>query len=150
MKDFHALGTVILDGERKRIQLNSPAYYQTALNRLPIGGKVTISVTTKQATRSQSQLRYYHVIINLLSDHTGYLHSEMHDFVTSAKFGTKMISLNGKTIEVRRSIANSAKMSTSDMVELIHYAQELCADLGIVIPTPEELGYCTNTKSLVH
>lgn len=144
MKDFHALGTVVLDGERKRIQLNSPAYYQTALKRLPVGQKVTISVTTKQATRSQSQLRYYHVIINLLCDHTGYDHDEMHDYVMRAKFGTKTIRLNGQTIEVRRSISNSAKMSMSDMVELIMYAQELCADVGIVIPTPEELGYITN------
>jgi len=57
------------------------------------------------------------------------------------KFGVKRVKLGKIEQEVRQSISDDAKMSKSDCVELISFDLELCQELGIKVPTPEELGY---------
>jgi hypothetical protein len=143
-EEFNALGTIVMENDRKRLALKSPAYYQHSLNRIPIGKDVTVTLSTKKSTRSQQQLRYYHVLVQMVSDHTGYTHDEVHDFVMRSRFGTKQVTLNGKTVEVRRSISNAAKMPKYECVELIEYVIALCDDLSIRVPTMEELGYIQN------
>ena len=138
--EFTALGTVVFDS-RKRIALKSPAYYQQCVDRLPAGEKVTVTVSTKKATRSEQQLRYYWVLLGYLSDHTGYEPEELHDYVMRAVFGTKLIVLNGKGVEIRKSISNAAMMPKWDAQRVIEYALELCGELGVHVPTLEELGF---------
>lgn len=141
--EFTAIGTVVFD-TRNRIALKSPAYYQQSINRLPVGTEVTVTVSTKKATRSEQQLRYYWVLLGYLSDHTGYEPEELHDYVMRAVFGTKLIVLNGKGVEIRKSISNAAMMPKWDAQRVIEYALELCGELGVHVPTLEELGFLPN------
>lgn len=141
--EFTAIGTVVFD-TKKRIALKSPAYYQQCVDRLPAGQEVTVTVSTKKATRSEQQLRYYWVLMGLLSDHTGHEPEELHDYTMRAVFGSKLIVLNGKALHVRKSISNAAMMPKYEAQRVLEYVLELCADLGVHVPTLEELGYLPN------
>ncbi len=140
-EEFNAIGTIVLDADKKRLALKSPAYYNQCLARLPIGAEVTVTISTKKATRSEQQLKYYFVLLGLISDHTGYRTDELHDYVMREVFGTKTITLNGKSTEVRQSISHAARMPKYEAQRTIEYVLELCTDLGIYVPTMAELGY---------
>lgn len=143
-EEFTAIGTIVFENEKKRLAFKSPVYFSQCVNRLPTGAEVSVTVSTKKATRSQQQLRYYWVLMNLLSYHTGYTSEELHDFTMRALFGTKTVILNGKAMEVRKSISNAARMPKYDAQEALNYALELCNDLGVIVPSITDLGYLPN------
>lgn len=138
------LGEFVMDGERKRFKFNSPTYYQQMIQKAPLGKKIHVTFSTKVPTRSQQQLRYYWVVINLICEHTGYEPLELHDWIMREKFGTSEVTIRDKTHHVRRSIADVAKMKKYEAVELIEYTLQLAADLDVRLPTMAELGYIQN------
>lgn len=143
MKTETITGSVIYDKDkgRKRFVPKSADHLQLVINRLPTNTKLALRFDEYKASRSTEQLRYHWVLLGLLSDHTGYLKEELHDFQMRSVFGEKEIELAGKAFKVRESIADHAKFPKHRMVELIASDIELCADLGIVVPTLHELGY---------
>lgn len=138
---FSAIGTIEIEGQKKRLRLNSPDHWQHYINQLFEGKKYGISVSEYKASRSKSQLAYYWVILGYLGDYTGYTPEELHDAIMRQKFGVKHVSLGGIEQDVRKSIADSARFPTSDMVELIHEVLQIAHKLGVIIPSKEELGY---------
>lgn len=129
----------------KTLELNSRAYYQHFLNKHTKEGDIgTLSLKLKKPTRSESQLRYYWVIVGLLAEHTGDTDEELHDALMKLKFGTKKIKLGKDIVEVRKSISNRAKFPKQDMAELIDFTLEKCAEMDVVVPSKEELGYISN------
>jgi hypothetical protein len=142
---FTALGRVrIVDG-RKKLELKSPSYFQHQISKVEAEKDVSVVISTKTPTRNEAQLAYYWVLLGFLAEHCGNVSKEeAHDALMRAKFGTKRVQIGNIVQEVRRSISDRAKMSKSDAVELISFAKECCDDLGIVVPTGEELGYISN------
>jgi len=143
-EEFTAIGHVVSDNGRKRIALKSTPYWTQCTQRLPVGAEVSLTVSTKKTTRSQQQLKYYHVILQLLADHCGYRHEELHDWVMRVHFGEKDMTLNGRTVKVRKSISNASNMPKYECVSLIEYVLELCADMDVHVPSMEELGFIAN------
>lgn len=143
-EQFTSLGTVVETENGKKIQLKSTAHYQTQVNKLPVGKEVHIDVSTKIPTRSQQQRRYYFVLVGYVADHTGFTKDELHSWIMIEKFGTKTVTVNGKTHEVRQSISDVAIMTSFQCMELIDYVLELAGDLGVNVPTQEELGFISN------
>lgn len=133
------------DGQRRFIP-TSPEFYRQCCFKMPLNKQFCVRFTSKVGSRSSQQLKYYWVLLGLVSDYNGNTKEELHDFVMRAKFGTKTIKLGNITQEVRRSMADSAKMSASDCIELIAFVIEICNNLEIHIPTMEELGYISNDK----
>jgi hypothetical protein len=115
---------------------------------MPLNKQFAVKFTSKVGSRSANQLKYYWVLLGLISDYNGNTPEELHDFVMRAKFGTKIITLGKITQEVRRSISEGARMSASDCIELITFVLDICRDLEINVPTAEELGY-VNTKEKI-
>ena len=141
---FTIIGSIVFNEGRKRFLPKSPDHMQICINRLNVGDAVTLSFSTKKPTRSQSQLNYHFALLGLLKDHTGHSTEELHDFVVRAVFGQKLVTLRNQTFAVRRSVADHASMPKDEMAQLIEYDLATCADLGVVVPTREELGYLPN------
>lgn len=141
---FTVIGVVqTVDGSKKFV-FNSPGHYMQQIKKAPEGKQLAVTFYENKGTRSRSQLAYYHVLVQYIADECGYTHEECHDALMRLKFGTKTIEFAGKSVEVRRSVSDASRMPTSDMVELITYALEVCDELGLHVPTAAELGYLPN------
>lgn len=131
----------------KRAKINATDYYRHFLKtKTKIGDVGTMILKIKKPSRSESQLRYYWIVVGLLADHCGYTSEEMHDALMSLKWGTKVIKLGDKMVSVRKSISNSAKFPKSKMIEQIEFALEKCFEENVLIPSAESLGYTNNNK----
>lgn len=91
--------------------------------------------------RSESQLRYHHVLVQYIAEHTGFTHDEVHDWAMRLVFGEKDVVIGGRSTKVRKSLADDGDVMKNEAVELIDFDLGVCADLEIVVPTAEELGY---------
>lgn len=130
---------------KNTVALSSRTYYQHFLNTKTKEGDVgTLTLAIKKSTRSESQLRYYAVIVGLIAEYTGNTWEEMHDALMRLKWGTKKIKIGNEIVEVRKSISDSAKFKKVDMIDQIEFALEKCFDLEIKVPTKQELGYIDN------
>ncbi len=142
---FTAIGIVeaVGSGDNKKLRLVSPAHWQHWVNKLIPGKKYAIAVEEYKSTRSEAQLHYHWVLMTYLADFSGgdVTKEEMHDAVMRAKFGTREIRIGSLVQTVRRSISDGARMPKYDAVELITFDLALCEELGIRVPTKEELGY---------
>ncbi len=146
---FVALGEIgLIDGKKKFIP-KSPVYVRDQLSKLPEGKEVAMQISEFTSTRSTAQRAYHWVLMGYLAEYSGCSKEEMHDAVCRIKFGTREVTVGKIKTSVRRSISDAARMSTSDMIELITFDLELCAEMEIHVPTPEELGYISNTKARV-
>lgn len=129
----------------KKIALISQRYYQHFLNtKTKVGDKGTMFLTFEKPTRSESQLRYYWIVVGLLADNCGYTSEEMHEALMVLKFGKKKIKVGKDIVEVRKSISNSARFSKLNMMDLIEFGIEKAFELNIIIPSRQELGYISN------
>lgn len=138
---FTVLGEIkVVDG-KKRFVTKSRAYFDTMLDKAPFGKIISCTFSAKIPTRSQAQLAYHWILMRFISEHSGYEIEEVHDAVMRMKFGTKKVNLANRTVEVRKSISDKAEMPKSDCVELINFDLEICRELGIKVPKPNDLGY---------
>jgi hypothetical protein len=145
---FTVLGVVAEDNGKKRIQIHSPGHYQTQVSKLPVGRKVSITVSEDKSSRSSSQLKYFMVLAGYIADHTGYTRDEMYPLLIEDVFPPKDILFRGEVRKVRRSVSDYANMPTADMAELIQHAKDVCDELGVNVPTAESLGYISNYASV--
>jgi hypothetical protein len=100
--------------------------------------KYSIEIKRYQPNRSSHQNRYYWgVMIDLLSNHTGYEPEEMHDFL-KRKFNPKEISfkVTGETMIIGGS---TTKMDTVDFMNYVEQIQRWALnELDVYIPDPNE------------
>lgn len=140
---------VIVDGRPEtRFVPKSVKHFRSCSARAPKNKVVAATFYENVAIRSRNQLAYHFVLLGYIADYTGYTKDELHDAIMRMKFGTKSVTISGQTVEVRKSLADAAKLPKHEAVELIEYDLDVCKELGIKVPTPEELGYIT--ESSVH
>lgn len=145
---FSVLGEVKIVEGKKRFVPKSPAHLTACISRLPTGKELSCTFSIHVASRSSSQLAYHFVLLNYIAEHTGHSAEELHDGIMRIKFGEKRIKIGGQYVLVRASISDKAHFPKYKMVELIEKDLEICKELGIKIPTPEELGYISNSKPM--
>lgn len=149
-KLFTVLGTVREVEGKKRFVPSSPEFFRTMLSKVPVDKKVSCTFSAKIPTRSESQLHYHWVLMGFISEHTGFTKEECHDWIMIDKFGTKKMKIGNTIHDVRRSIADKALFPKYDMVELIERDLEICRELEIHVPTPQELGYGPTWKNKIN
>ena len=101
------------------------------------GKEVEVVVRLPRKDRSNQENRYYFgVVVNLISEHTGYTPDETHEFL-KLKFLSKIIVMAGKDERIPRS---STELSTLEwerwMTEIREWAAQ---ELGLDIPEPKRV-----------
>ena len=72
-------GTVEKQDGKSRLALVSPAMWQHALNKLPVGKKVWIRIDTREPTRSEQQNKFYWLYLGMISESSGHRPEELHE-----------------------------------------------------------------------
>lgn len=104
-------------------------------------GEYTLTLSRKRATRSVQSNRYYWgVVVELLSDHTGYTPDEIHE-VLKAKFIPKRLSVSDGNGEIKGEFViggTTTEMNKLEFGEFITRIREWAAEeLHVVIPDPD-------------
>ena len=124
-----------LEAPERALIFHSPENVFYYLQRL----KNTIEVVIRQpkSLRSLQQNRYYWgVIVEILSQHTGYEPEEVHEMLKS-KFLLRFARINEENIPYTLS---TTKLSTKEFKEYIEKIQMWAAEeLGIILPDPQEI-----------
>ncbi len=140
---FTILGRVKLVEGKKKFVCNSAEHMKSRMNNLPLDKEIACTFSEHTTTKSDSQHNYHYELLSYIADHTGHTKEELHDAFMRIKFGTKTVQIGGFKVSVRKSIANSSYIPKAQMAELIEFDLQSCKDLGIRVPTAEELGYIT-------
>lgn len=138
---FTALGTIIEVEGKKKFLPRSPAYFRDQISRLPVGKKLAANFTEYKFMRSNAQLRYHMVLCGYLALHTGYTKMQMHDAMVKLCLGVTQVEVLGRKVDVRRSMSDDGDLEKWEVVELVEFDKATCQEMGIKIPTAEELGY---------
>lgn len=124
---------------------NSTGHFRTMSANSPKGKVIAATFYENITARSRNQVAYHYVLLRYIAKETGYTVDELHDAIMRIVFGTKVITINGKAVEIRKSLSHQANLPKYEAVELIEYDLDLCEQLHIKVPTPEELGYITES-----
>lgn len=135
--DLVAFGTI----QGGRIRFHDRRGFDDAIRRFRDGAEVEIEVSQRRATRSvQSNRWYWGVIVQLISEHTGYTPDELHD-VLKMKFIPKRLAIcndNGEVVDEFVVGGSTRKMNSRDFSEYCENIRRWAAEtLDIVIPDPD-------------
>jgi hypothetical protein len=146
---FSVVGSVReIDGKLTFVPKSGP-YFRQMLRYCPKDKPVLATFSTKVPSRSRAQLAYHWVLVHLIADTMGESAEDVHDAIMREKFGEKEIRVGWFVKRVRKSVSDRAKMPKFDMSELIEFDLKICKFLGLVVPTPEQLGYIANYPKVV-
>lgn len=143
------LGTIqVLKGAdgigRNRFVPHSLDYLYQGMRQFPVGAKMKVTYSLVKRQHSRPQHNYHFALCGLISEHTGFTADETHDALMKLAFGTKSVTLLGRTFEARESMSNTGGLSVSQVQELLQKDLEVCRDLDIHVPTMEQLGLISN------
>lgn len=125
-----------------RILFRDRRQFDDQIRQFREGAEVEIAVTIRRATRSLQQNAYFWgVVIQALSEHTGYLPDEVHQFL-KAKFIPKRLAIadgNGEVVDEYVLGGSTRKMNTIEFGEYMETIRRWAAEtLDLVIPDPSE------------
>lgn len=123
-----------------RLDIRRKKDMQAALQRMH-DCEVLITITPRKAARSQPQNRWYWgVIVELISEHTGYTPDEIHE-VLKAKFLPKRLAVSDDNGEIKGEFVIGGTTTRLNKIEFGEYCESIrrwaAEDLGVVIPDPE-------------
>ena len=109
--------------------------------RQTLHGTVEVIVKYPQSLRSLQQNRYYWgVVVDLISQHTGYAKEETHE-ILKAKFLSREAFIGKEPVRYARS---TTSLTTKQFKKYLNEIKEWAfIELGIVIPEPEDIDYDT-------
>ncbi len=128
-----------------RLHIRNRRWFNEAVRRFRDGSEVEVSVAIQRATRSIPQNAWYWgVIIQMLSDHTGYAPDEVHELM-KAKFIPKRLAVqngNGEIVDEYVLGGSTRKMKIEEFSEFCEAIRRWAAEsLDLVIPDPHEVNH---------
>lgn len=105
-------------------------------------GPVVITVERARATRSLAQNAFWwSAVVPAFAEHCGYTPMEMHEVLKQELLPQIRELVNPKTGEVKEHIigGSTRKLNKLEFCELIERAQQLGSEMGIYIPSPNEV-----------
>lgn len=131
--------------QRGRLHLHNRRAFDDQVRQFREGAQVEIAVTIRRASRSvAANAWYWGVIIQVISEHTGYTPDEVHEFL-KAKFIPKRLAIangNGEVVDEYVLGGSTRKMNTIEFSEYCTQIQQWAAEtLDCYIPSPDERGY---------
>lgn len=107
--------------------------------RANTGKEVTIELVKQ--TRTTTQLAFVHKLFDYIAGHTGFSKEETKTIEKRRHLTPKEVEVYGQKYLVLPSLATLPKPEMSEFIERVLAD---CAELGIVVPTREQLGYLPN------
>lgn len=103
------------------------------------GAEVEVAVTRRRATRSpQANAYYWGVVMQALSQHTGYTPDEMHD-ICKAKLLPKKLAIadgNGEVVGEFVLGGSTRSLNTNEFYEYVERVRQWAAELDCDTPDP--------------
>lgn len=123
-----------------RLELRNKRQFGERLRRMR-DGEVIVTIQRARATRSIQQSRWYWgVIVDLLSEHTGFSPEEMHD-VLKAKFLPKKLAVTDGNGEIQGEFVIGGSTTKLNKLEFGEYCERIrqwaAEELDVVIPDPD-------------
>ncbi len=122
-----------------RLEIRKRKQFKESLRRMR-DGAVRVTVERVHATRSLQQSRFYWgVVVELLSDHTGYTPDEIHELL-KAKFIPKKLAVtdgNGEIVGEFVIGGTTTKLNKIEFGEYMESIRQWAAEIGVVIPDAE-------------
>lgn len=87
--------------------------------------------------KTAEQRGFWHLLLKVISDETGYTLVEVKELIKKQLLGTKQITIAGVTREVTESSEAQKKMDYSKLIEETY---RLAAEAGIQLPNPRYNG----------
>jgi hypothetical protein len=124
-----------------KIAIRDKRAYDLGIARLLDGQEVMITIGPVERVRSLRQNNFWWgVIVPLFAEHCGYTHEEMHAALKAELLPVRHL-LHDQHGEILREIitpGSTASLSTEQFNALIERAQQLGAEMGIVVPDPNQ------------
>lgn len=135
MADFSTTGRV----EGFVLKLRNRKAFDAALQKLE-GKEVIVGISRARANRSLNQNAWYWgVIVELLSEHTGYTPDEMHEAL-KAKFIPKRLAIQDGNGVIKDDLVIGGSTTGMNKSEFGEYCESIrrwaAEDLGLDIPDP--------------
>lgn len=124
-------GTIV----RGQFQPSGEAYYRHHLSKYE-GKQVQMALIPKKRVRSDRQHRTYWWWLDILSEHTGHTTDELHRLFKGLYLPKKFITYRGKEFHMSSS---TTELTTSEFMEYMEHIAREAAELGCVLPEPNEL-----------
>jgi hypothetical protein len=125
-----------------KLYIRNRRAFDGQIAQLREGIELEVTVKRQRATRSQQQNRYYWgVVMQMLSEHTGYTPDEMHEFC-KMKFIPKRLAVQDGNGVIKDEFVlggSTRELNTIDFGEYVDSVRQWAAeDLDVVIPDPDE------------
>lgn len=125
-----------------KLYLHNRRAFDQQIAQMREGWQLEVYVTRRRATRSlQQNAFYWGVVMQLLSDHTGYTPDEMHE-VCKAKFIPRHLAVskgNGEIVGEFVLGGSTRSLNKNEFSEYVERVRQWAAeDLDVYIPDPNE------------
>lgn len=100
------------------------------------GKKVMVTIQVEKSKRSLDQNALYWFWLNIISNDQGNTANELHDIFRRLFLPPIFIEYKGQKIKVPRS---TTELSISEFSEYLERVNQEAAELGIVLPTPQDV-----------
>ena len=132
-----------------RLEIRQRKGLQESLKRLA-DGEVLVTIARVKAARSTQQNRWYWgVIVDLLSEYTGFTPDEMHE-VLKAKFLPKKLAVADQNGVIRGEYVIGGTTTKLDKVEFGEFCESVrrwaAEELDVIIPDPETGSLWSGTR----
>jgi hypothetical protein len=123
--------------EKSQIVWQNPERLSNLLQSLS-GKEVFVTIKEFKPNRSLNQNSYYWgIVIEILSDFTGYSRDEMHEVLK-----TKFLSYKVKILHEEFVITKSTtSLTTQEFEDYLRLIREWASTMGCYIPLPNEIGF---------
>ncbi len=126
-----------------RLRFHNRKAFDEQVRQFREGAEVEIEVTIRRATRSLQQNAYFWgVVVQMISEHTGYAPDEVHEFL-KMKFIPKKLAVckgNGEIVDEFVVGGSTRKMNTVEFGEYVESIRQWAAEsLDLYIPDPDSL-----------
>lgn len=118
----------------KKLKMSSTDYFQTRLQKLPVG-KYIVTLSDTKKRRSTKQNSYYWLYLGMIEEETGNLATDIHEYAKRKFLPPRFITIKNETIKVPGS---TKKLSKTEFGE---YLDKISAWSGVTLPDPQAVGY---------
>ena len=127
--------TIIITKSKAGVTYSRPLDYVLTLLR---DGEYIMTIDKRKHKRTLSQNALMWMWFNCIADETGQSVDDIHDSYCAMFLSRVAISPRGEEVKVQR---GTSKLNTAEMSEFMNRVQADAAEMGIILPLPQDAYY---------